>query len=261
MRDLTIFTTYQKADPPSPIEVTGARFGAKVVAFAVDEPFVSYYQRKILLWRKALEAERDGLVAYVDGRDVVMIRPPEDLCAAYDRVCARQGVTVVLAADADPWPFWDLRERQMARAEKYGARTRYCHICAGLIMGPRIDVIGVLDAISRELPRYYRELGNHQIVNRRRTGPKRRRPYESILGDDQGLFALAMDDGSISIGLDYNCELMCSLKGLRNDEFAMSPGRFQLKDGTRPCLVHGNGHGRVHRDRLVGILRFLGGKR
>jgi len=216
------------------IHVSGANHGYSIANFGYNSGFDGFLRTKLIPLRDHLVTITAKYSMFLDGNDIVLTSPPEDILATWEEM---SGGKVVIGSELAVWPYKDLRGFLEERAfKKTQGLSPYISIDTGLILGKTKDIISILDTVIDSVPKYTLE---------RPKSPVR------IIEDDVGLFALNLNDGAIDVTIDYMCDIIVPIKSTMDHWFEIVDSKFHLlKTNRTPHIVHFNGHRRIDRSRM-----------
>jgi len=199
-----------RASGLSDLEQSCRQVGAELVVIGRGAPWFGFGYNKLraLYWFLRSHREECRIVLYTDGYDTV-------LAAGLDKILEQfrsLGSPIVFAAEANCYP----GGAGQSEAEYPPAPTRYRFLNAGGIIAETEALLAMME-----------RLGAPRIAAR---------------SCDQWWWAGQYVSGKAQIRLDHECRIFQCLHNATGDVRMAGREPRNLVTGSRPCILHGNGH-------------------
>jgi hypothetical protein len=204
---------------------TAEMFGIKVHPYGVGRKWENFVDSKMLGLRKFAQESTADLVLMVDSIDALFCGTPDDIISGFVQSGAKK---VLVAGDKFLFPRKNLYSH-------YWGKDLLRYPCAGVILGTRRGVIGLVDAIVSL-----------------RDGVEKEDPYRD---DDQGWIEVLIAKGLFPISIDSTGRTIVSCAGIRTGCFCLDGGRIDFL-GNKPSVLHfpGKSKGRQFRRMFAAIV-------
>lgn len=232
---ITVCTTYAKKKQASPFVASCKKFGIPVQEFGTERMFTTFLETKIRPLLAFARRVKTPLLMFVDGSDAFMVSPLDELLKTYDSMVGSMQ-SLIIGAERVVWPYPELTQALNATG-----------LDTGLVIGRPKRIVEVLETVMEQLP-----FAKSDFPDRKR----------AIWEDDVGLWSIAIARGQIACMVDRRCQLIAALRNANPDNYTIRNGRLTMKDtGTKPHIIHCNGHRSRDRRRLYELYKTLMGEK
>ncbi len=172
-------------------------------------PITGHGQKLVYLKEYIQDLPDEDVVMYIDGYDTLVLASKEDILSKFldkKKAC-------IFGSGIHHWGYPKL----VSKFPK--SPTRFAYLNAGTFIGYVAFLKKMLNAI-----------GTFELET-----------------SDQGLIAPFYLEHTKEMILDHHCQLFIPLQGVKESEILCDPVEKTMKcliTDTKPCIIHGNGHGR-----------------